>query len=337
MNTDNKVVLLFFKNFETDSLFAYDRYLKRLLMPLINRVRKSQKVSGFMVWCQLLQRALEEQGYEVHLNNYALAYSNPSYPVGLVGYPHLLDGWSLPNPAILGPALLDHPAQDPELMDDPRYRKYVVTCDWMYDQFAPVFGDHKMMKWFAGMDLEKWPDRRFEPKPLDVLIYDKIRWRREHYGPSLLDPIRAHLEQRGLSHEVIRYKHYDHAMYNHQLGRARTMIFLCEHETQGMAYQEALSSNVPILAWDQGEWLDPNRPKFSPTPIAASSVPYFADGECGERFVGMEDFTQQFDLFWSRLDSYEPRQFVERELSFELSAEKFATEYFQLVAETQHA
>ena len=37
------------------------------------------------------------------------------------------------------------------------------------------------------------------------------------------------------------------------------MIFLVEHETQGIAYQEAMACDVPILAWDQGNWLDPKR------------------------------------------------------------------------------
>lgn len=333
MDTNNNVILLFFKDFEHDSLFAYDRYLKRLLRPLFNRFRKTQKVSGFLVWCQLLQRALEEQGYEVHLNNYELAYQNPHYPVGLVGYPHLLDDWSLPNPAILGPALLDHPVQNKTLMEDPRYQKYVVTCDWMREQFSPIFGEHKVLRWYAGMDLEKWPDRRYDPKAIDVLIYDKIRWRRDHYEPTLLEPIKAELDRKGLSYEVIRYYHYDHAMYNRQLGRTRAMIFLCEHETQGMAYQEALASNVPVLAWDQGEWLDPDRSDYSPIPVAASSVPYFNDGESGERFVNIEDFPEQLDLFWSHLDSYEPRQFVQRELSFKGSAEIYAKAYFEAALE----
>lgn len=334
---NDKVVLLFFKDFEFDSLVPGDRHLKRLIRPIFNRFRKTQKVSGFLVWCRLLKRALEEQGYEVHLNNYALAQQNPTHPVGLVGYPHLLDDWSLPNPAVLGPALLDHPAQNPALMDDPRYQRYVVTCDWMYKQFAPVYGMRQTMKWYAGMDMEKWPDRRHEPKPLDVLIYDKIRWRRDYYEPEMLEPILAYLDRRGLSHEVIRYKHYDHETYRRQLGRARSMIFLCEHETQGMAYQEALSSNVPILAWDQGEWLDPNRSKYSSHPIPAASVPYFNDGETGERFVNMEDFAEQFELFWSRLDGYEPRQYVARELSFRGSAEIYAQHYFALAREAQPA
>jgi hypothetical protein len=47
------------------------------------------------------------------------------------------------------------------------------------------------------------------------------------------------------------------------------MLFLCEHETRGLAYQEALASNVPILAWDTGFWLDPRRPLYDPNPVPA--------------------------------------------------------------------
>ena len=51
------------------------------------------------------------------------------------------------------------------------------------------------------------------------------------------------------------------------------------------AYQEALASNLPVLAWDQGEWLDPARPRYSDAPVAATSVPYFSEA-CGLRFKG---------------------------------------------------
>ena len=35
--------------------------------------------------------------------------------------------------------------------------------------------------------------------------------------------------------------------YRALLRRSKSMLFLCESETQGMAYQEALASNVPVL------------------------------------------------------------------------------------------
>ncbi len=330
MSVDQNLILLFFKDFEKDSYIPGDRHVKRLLRPIYSRLRKKHSTSGFAVWCELLKRSLREQGYDVHLNNYKLAEKNPDQPVGLVGYPSLLAEWSLPNPAVLGPALLDHPAQNPTLMHDPRYKRYIVTCQWMYDQFAPVYGEDKTVLWYAGMDLKMWPDRREAQKTTDVLIYDKIRWRRDHYVPTLLEPIRAALDERGLTHETIQYHHYVHEMYGQALKRSRSMIFLCEHETQGMAYQEALASNVPVLAWDQGEWLDPNRPNYSPTPIAATSVPYFSETLCGDRFANIEDFATAFDRFWSKLDSYEPRQFVKDSLSFKGSADIYAETYFNI-------
>ena len=86
MNVINdKVVLLFFKNFVPDSFFPGDRYIKLFVRPLYYRFKKGQKITGFEVSLQLLMKALQQAGYEVHLNNYKQAYNHPDYPVGLVG------------------------------------------------------------------------------------------------------------------------------------------------------------------------------------------------------------------------------------------------------------
>ena len=329
----NNTVLLFFKDFERDSFFSGDRHIKRMLRPIYYKFKKGQKTSGFAVWYRLLVKALEQEGYDVHLNNYALAYHNPHYPIGLVGYPHLLDGWALPNPAVLGPALYDHPQLAPRLMEDLRYKKFIVTCQWMYDIFEPTYKD-KCGLWYAGIDTANWRDTRYHSKTNDILIYDKIRWNRDHYEPNLLEPIKKELESRNLSYELIRYKFYDHESYRKALSRSRAMIFLCEHETQGMAYQEALASNVPILAWDQGWWLDVNRPKYSPDPIRATSVPYWS-ADCGEKFRNVREFVPVFDQFWQKLEHYEPRQFVENTLSFKGSAEQYIAHYTAAAYEAQ--
>ena len=104
------------------------------------------------------------------------------------------------------------------------------------------------------------------------------------------------------------------------------MIYLCEHETQGCAYQEALASNVPVLAWDPGFWRDPLAEKFEDGPVPATSVPYFSE-ECGDRFRGVEAFDEVFDRFWARLSSYEPRRYVARELTLEKSADLYMGYY----------
>jgi hypothetical protein len=266
---------------------------------------------------------------QVEVNNRALARRNPHYPVGLVGYPVVAEGYDLPNPAVLGPGLYDHPSLAPKLLEDPRFRYYLVTCDWMLRLFTPYYGA-ACRTWYGGIDLDEWPDASRDLKTLDVLVYDKIRWNRAREEDALLHPALEALSQRGLSHQTLRYGAYHHDAFRRALRRSRALLFLCEHETQGMAYQEALASNVPVLAWDNGEWLDPRRPQFEKAAVRASSVPYFSE-ECGERFREIGEFPEKLDLFWSRLTRYEPRAYVRGALSLRGSAERYLEIYRSLV------
>ena len=142
-------VLLFFKEHEVDRFVPGDRYLKRVARPLYNRLHSRQKVTGFGVSFDMLCRGLGEAGFIVHRNNYALARANRDYPVGLIGGPMLLEGWRLPNPAILGPSIYDQPGQAPRLFDDPRFRAYVCLADWMHDLFETTYRG-RCAKWFAA-------------------------------------------------------------------------------------------------------------------------------------------------------------------------------------------
>src|SRR4029077_1716509 len=114
------------------------------------------------------------------------------------------------------------------------------------------------------------------------------------------------------------------------LQRSRALVFLCEHETQGIAYQEALASNVPVLAWDNGYWLDPLLCRGSDKMIPASSVPFFS-AECGERFTELMGFEAALSRFLERLPSMQPRRYVIENLSMERSAEIYAKVYFGLL------
>jgi hypothetical protein len=316
-------VLLFFEDYDRDTFFRNDRRVRRIARRLYHRVQHGKpKTTGFEVWFLLLKTALQRAGKRVHVNARRLAAQNPSFPIGICGYPHILEGWSLPNPAVLGPGLLDHPSLAPDLMKDPRFRRYVTTCDWNHRLFARVFGEERCVHWHAGIDTEHWPDLAGHQKDIDVLIYDKIRWDRERLVPNMLTPMREYLRARGMSDVVLRYGKYDHEEYRALLARARTLFFLCEHETQGMAYQEAMASNLPILAWDPGVWMDPHAKRYDSDPIAACSVPFF-DEHCGERFVDFAGFEAAFERFWQRRNEYAPRAFVRECLSLQGSAESY--------------
>jgi hypothetical protein len=326
---EGRTVLLFYEEYERDSIFPKDRYLKRVVRPLYNRVRSGQSVSGFYMWYLNLQAALRQEGYRVETNNRRLARQNPAYPVGLVGYPGILDRWDLPNPVILGPGMYDHPRIRPDLINDERFQLYILTCEWMLNMFTPIYGSDCRL-WHAGIDTDAWPDTRGHPKSIDILMYDKIRWDHDRYAASLLQPIITAIKARSLSYHVIRYGGHQQWAYRDLLRRSRAMIFLCEHETQGLAYQEALASNVPVLAWDNGYWLDPRRPLFEPKLVKASSVPYFSD-ECGDRFADSSEFELAFDRFLANLNEYEPRRFVQRDLSLEGSAMLYMQYYREIM------
>jgi glycosyltransferase involved in cell wall biosynthesis len=326
---DRKLILLFYNEFEKDKFIRYDRYLKRVVRPVYNLTHARQKKTGFGVWFELLQTALVRQGWVVRVNDYSLARKQPGYPVGLVGFPSVLEGWNLPNPAILGPCLFDHPLIAPRLMEDPRFRIYVVVAEWMHDMFRPVYGD-ACVRWFGGIDTDVWTDMSSHPKDIDFLVYDKIRWDREKLVPELLQPILDVLTHRGFRTHVIRYKYYDHRTYRRLLERSRAMIFLCEHETQGLAYQEALACNVPILAWDNGYWLDPLWKQVSNVMVPASSVPFFSR-ECGDRFADLDQFEEALTRFHDRMNRYQPRKYVLENLSWERSGTIYSRAYFSLM------
>jgi glycosyltransferase involved in cell wall biosynthesis len=322
---DRKVILLFYKEVEKDKYVKYDRYLKRFVRPLYELTHHRQKRTGFAVSFELLRRGLEQEGWDVRVNDYRLARRYPEYPVGLVGYPILLDDWKLPNPAILGPSLYDHPMVAPRLMEDKRFKTYLVLGQWTKDMFHPVYGE-ACVRWHAGIDTEAWGDTSANQKDIDFLIYDKIRWDHARLADQLLEPIRRSIESRALRTHILRYKYHDHATYRRILQRSRAMLFLCEHETQGLAYQEALASNVPVLAWDNGFWLDPLWRRVSEKMVPASSVPFFSP-LCGERFANLGEFEPALRRFLDRLSEMEPRRYVLEHLSMRQSAAIYAREY----------
>ena len=324
----DRVVLIFFEDVERDTFVRGDRHLRRPARRIVRALRTGQNVTGFGVAVAMLVRALERQGYRVVVNDRALARANPKYPVAITGYPHILDGWDLPNPAVLGPGLLDHPGMRPALMTDPRFRWYLAHSDWVRDLFERAWPD-RCFTWFAGIDAAEWPDLAGGPKEFDFLLYEKFLWDKDGQRRTLLAPIEAELARRGLRVAHLRYGRYTHESYRDLLARSSALLFLCEHETQGLAYQEALACNVPLLSWDQGRWLDPIRLRYGDREVPASSTPYFSP-ECGERFAGLSDFGAALDRFLARRDGYRPRAYVARTLSLEESGRVYLEKYAAL-------
>jgi hypothetical protein len=233
-----------------------------------------------------------------------------------------LDGYDRRNPVVAGIGLMTHPSEWPTLCDDYPVARYLQHSRWAADVYVPFFGD-KVRIWPVGIDTDAWAAAD-AAKTSDFLLYDKIRWQRDTFGQELLGAVRTSLERRGLTWQELRYGAYDETEYRAALGRVRGMIFLAEHESQGLACQECLSSNVPVLAWDPEECLDPERHRWGQAHIPATSVPYF-DERCGVRFKSAAGFDAALDLFLERRNAgaFAPRAYVLEHLTLESSARAF--------------
>ena len=146
----------------------------------------------------------------------------------------------------------------------------------------------------------------------------------ENMDTELRLPILKYLELNNYKYREIVYGSYSEREYFNLLKQAKAMIFLCEHESQGIACCEALAMNIPVLAWDNGFCLDPNRFSWGQPIMEATSVPIFNE-ECGERFKSIDLFEKTADTFFNRVkqNSYNPREFILKNITLEKSAESF--------------
>ena len=312
---------LFYQEPERDRWVPYDRYPRRIVRALF----RGRRVAGgqervFLNLC----KGLDQLGVPYLCNDLNYARSHPEEICCILGKRHVLYGFKLGNPLMVGPCCFNHPIDAPDLGSRPQVRRILVPGEWMRLMCTPIWGE-KTHSWPVGIDTEVWRPQALGNKAFDFILYNKIRWDHAAREASLLEPIRSTLRQRGLTFTEIRYGSYKPDQFHELLAASRAMIFVCEHETQGIAYQEALSSSVPILAWDHGgEWLDPEyhpgRVRFGPI----SSVPYW-DATCGEKFANAAAFPGALDRFQVGLAAgeYRPREFILAHLELKAAARAF--------------
>lgn len=287
-------------------------------------VRGPRRPGGQEIVFLNLCAGLRETGVPFVANDFAAARRDPAAPVGIVGKTHLLDHHTWRNPILFGASVASHPFACPDLPDLHPIRRVLVPGDWMRDMFAAHWGP-LVHSWPVGVDTVRWQPRPGATPDIDVLVYDKIRWRHDHFKTELLAPLETKLREAGRSTITLRYGHYREEDFEALLPRVRCMLFLCEHETQGLAYQQCLAAGVPIMAWDRGgPWQDPeyypDRVKFGPV----SSVPYW-DARCGHRFEDAAAGVAGWDAFWAAVESgeFRPRDYILEKLTLAQAARAY--------------
>ena len=239
------IVLNLFYEDKDDRWFPGDRHLRRMARRmLLGEPRMSGQLRVFLNLCAGLDRL----GIRYRVNDYGYIAQHPDELACIIGRTFLLDKFAWKNPILLGVAAHNHPLDDPDLFKRLPVKKVVVPGPWYVDMYRPYWPDTEA--WPIGIDTDLWAPSAPSQKTVDVLIYDKVHWDRERYAPELIEPVRARLLKEGRSFTELRYGSYKEEDYQAALARSRAMIFLCQNESQGIAYQQALSCGVPVFAWD---------------------------------------------------------------------------------------
>lgn len=299
---------LFYEEPDPDRWIPGDRHARRIVRRI---VRGPQKPGGVMRWYLNLRAGLDRLGVAYRVNDYCGLRKHPGAVAHVIGKPHVIEKIPAGHPIVYGPGVAAHPYEN-DFWNRADIVLLLVSCDWfkaMYDRDLPR--PLRTAVWPAGVETDLWKPPAVRPGG-KVLVYDKIRWRRQHYEAELIQPAVERLRAEGREVVVMRYGFYDEAEFRRVLQEVSAMVFFCEHETQGFAYLQTLACDVPIFAWDRGGlWQDPSmyphRVRFEPV----TSVPYF-DARCGLRFADMDEFVRTLRPFLDRVDAgvYRPRDYV---------------------------
>jgi hypothetical protein len=324
---------LFYSEPDPDRWLPFDRFPRRIVRRL---VRGKPRPGGQTRVFLNLVAGLDELGVPYRVNDYRHAIRHPEQLACIVGKPLVLDEIEWRNPILFGASVFSHPIDDPTLFERRPVRKVLVPGPWMEAMCKPYWGD-RVEAWPVGIDTALWQPADPGEKTDAVLLYDKVLWDRPQRADTLVQPIRDALAAAGQPVVELRYGSYAEEDFHAALRRCRAMIFLCDHETQGIAYQQALSCGVPILAWDPGgPWRDPS---YYPDKVVfgpVSSVPYW-DARCGERFVDAAGFARAWPDFIAqvRAGAYQPRQYILENLTLAQCAARYVAIAQAVQAEAQ--
>ena len=122
------------------------------------------------------------------------------------------------------------------------------------------------------------------------------------------------LSDRRLTYTQLQYGSYSQQDFRDALSSVKFCVIIDNTESQGIAIQEMMAANKPLLVWDTPVW-DHLGEQWK---VPATSVPYW-DDMCGEKTTDRNQMGPLLDKLVQNRMSYTPAEYVSRELSPEKS------------------
>ncbi len=233
---------------------------------------------------------------------------------------------------VLGPNLVLLPQDLPTRRTFPN-SLYLQPCPFPVSMWQiQGFTQCPLRSWPVGIDTDEFPARAQVPQNAPVLVYFKER------SPEELEQVLTALQRCGMDCQVIRYGSYTQSDYLAALQTCSFVVWLGRQESQGIALQEALATNVPILVLDATslfQQFPPEKPRqLFPShleSVRTSSAPYF-DERCGIKVDSLDHLEESLALMREELHTFTPGEFVRENLSLEKQAREFIGFFEELEA-----
>lgn len=197
---------------------------------------------------------------------------------------------------------------------------YLTPGPWATEMWQSAgFDSCPTYPWPVGIDTDEFHPPKQKASEKKVLVYHKLRQSEE------LELILRTLEEMRLDYNLVVYGNYDQDEYQELLKKSSFIIWHGCHESQGLALQEALASDVPILVCDvksvseelgvNYEWHERDMN------IRVTAAPYF-DSRCGKIIENLNELKDGIQYMFDNLSNFKPREFVLENLSLEGQALK---------------
>ena len=211
---------------------------------------------------------------------------------------------------IVGPNMINDPSDEKGILAAPEIDRYIThapVCN-LITRFLPALS-LRCREWASGVDCSHWKPGVWEQRD-QVLIYNK-----QNSGDT--DPIQKYVDElirRGYKVTVINYGFYSADEYRNQLQNSLLMVGFSLSESQGIAWSEAWSCDVPTLIWKNEE------PVYLGVKYNGCTAPYLSN-DTGRYFDDLDSFIELFEKWEKNEMSFRPREWCLKNMSDEVCAE----------------
>ena len=299
----------------SEGVIAVLRTLKRVVAPLPHYMRSEYR--GHFAVTRSLVEGLRKIGVHASYNPSKLR-DVAEVVVVLSGVRALQQAIELKRKGhvrkiLAGPNIVVFPSEIEETICSSEVDKCIVPADWvveMYETDCPKLKG-KCAIWPAGVDTKYWQPSGVSCSRKKVLVYEKQV--KSPVGP--VDPYIKVLMEKGYEVCLIRYGTYTADYYRDKLQGSCLMVGFVSDESQGLAWAEAWSTDVPALLWSQDHDIYRGRT------FRSSTAPYLSSAT-GLFFDSLTKFRAVFDDWESKRVIFHPRKWVLGNMSDEVCAKR---------------